>query len=201
MQVLIIFGITLFSQMFLLMCDHPPGSNDPNLILRLETELKNRYPEKEELEPGEFSFESGIHIIEYKGVVPTAISKKYRLFRSQLVTPYEEYTFLDILIAVNTQNIHEKSHILFSPTFWSDPCEMTELFIGTKPPEGADIQAWTKEIATIYAALIQNGAVRIVNSPASNLYLFNLTRDQQDHRRITFDFAESGHLRQVELSP
>jgi hypothetical protein len=171
-------------------------SEDLREVLR--NELIRRFPYKERLAESDFAYEG--RPLEAVAVANTLAAwlPYHRFYRTQLTTGYLEYTFVEIIAAINEQE-YQDVRILMSPTFTPTSPEFFELFLGLSLSEAADRIGLTESIAEMLADLTFEGRVKAV-SISNGRHIYNLYRQDVLEHQVIFDFVMKGVLTAVQVT-
>lgn len=165
----------------------------------LRNQLMRRFPDKEILGEGEFAFtqEQNIEELPIDSSV-AALLPNYKFFKTQLTTSYLEYTFVDVIVAINARD-HADIKVLLSPTFTPESQEFFELFYGLGAKDVDERRKLSQTIARMLESITFQGSLENVEMGA-NRHVFNLYRQNVSQNLLTFEFDDTGSLTAIKVT-
>jgi hypothetical protein len=158
--------------------------------------LQQYFPYSEELAPGAFAFETSepIDIVTIAPALAKRLSS-WRFFKTQLTTSYEEYTFVRIIAAINTDN-PDNIKILIAPDFQPHSPEFIQLFLGLQANSHEEREALARGIALLFETLTHEGYIEAIDTQ-EDLYCFKLYREGFNQNILAFEFNDCGELTKI----
>lgn len=170
------------------------GKTGESLKEITRAKLLRFFPYKELLGPDVFTFEEGEEIRE--AVVDANLAVRLptqRFFRTRLTTSYEEYAFIDIIVAISVVDYNDV-RILTAPSFRPESPEFFELFYGLKAPKGNERRILTRGIAGLLQSLTHEGSLGEMEEVEEGRSVLNLYRGSISQNLLVFEFDDSDKL-------
>lgn len=164
----------------------------------LRVQLTRRFPYKEILGEEEFAFTETQNIEELS--VDSSLASllpNYRFFKTQLTTSYLEYTFVDVIVAINARD-HADIRILLSPTFTPESPEFLELFFGLRVEDVDERRKVAETIAKMFESITFQGSLESMEIEA-NRFVFNLYRQDVSQNILAIEYDDIGRLSAIQV--